>query len=160
MSEQNDMATCAADPQLLTEMGRLWEKHIAVTRQHLQIAHCFSAMRDFEKAFGKLKGVESLVFEVGHSHGKLEAGLIRLQLRQGGNPHVAGRWFVTEDGHASVVFPDVTTISCAGSDLGAELRGLLGRKQLKLIIDRVAMEANLASFLPDFGEHDTTEALS
>ncbi|MCS4088581.1 hypothetical protein [Rhizobium sp. BK176] len=154
MSEQSDMAAYAAamEPEVPTEMGKLWEKHLAVTRQHLRVANCFSALRDFEKGFGKLKGVGNLVFEIGHSRGQLEAGLIRLQLRKDDVFHVAGNWSVTEEGDATVEFAQVTTVSCPGPQLGTELRRLIGSKQLKLILDRVSMEANLASFLPEFGE--------
>jgi hypothetical protein len=161
MTEQRDVPQIVdAEPEALTAVGKLFEKHIAVTRTNLRIANSFSAMREFEKNIGKLKGVESLVFDPVGGRGGVSSGIIRLQLRKGGDAHVAGSWKVDDDGQAFVEFPGVASISCLGPNLGTELRRLLGSKQLKLIIDRVVMEANLASFLPDFGEDATADALS
>jgi hypothetical protein len=78
-------------------------------------------------------------------------GFIRLRFREDGISHVAGHWIVTEDGHATVAFPEVTNVSCPGPQLGMELRKLLGSPRLKRIIDRAITESNLAAFLPDFG---------
>ncbi|MBY3155203.1 hypothetical protein HFO56_23050 [Rhizobium laguerreae] len=138
----------------LTEVGKLFEKHIAVAKMNLNIAQCFSAMRDFETRIGKLNGVRSLHFEPGPNRGGIAAGTVRLQLGDRVQALVAGHWNVTDNGYAIVEFPGVT-ISSRGHQFGMELKKLLWNGTLKLIIDRVTASADDALFLPDFGNTQT-----
>lgn len=159
-NQGNIVSQAGPEPEVLTAVGKLFEEHIAVTRKSLRVANSFAAMREFEKSVSKLKGVESLVFDPVSGRGGVASGVIRLRLRKDGDAQVAGSWRVDDDGQAFVEFPGVASISRPGPNLGTELRRLLGSKQLKLIIDRVVMETNLASFLPDFGDDPTVPSLS
>lgn len=143
--------TSDTENALLTEMGALFEKHIAVARTSLRIAQCFSAMRDFENKVSGLNGVEFLRFEPGNNRQYLEAGLVRLCLKPGGWSHVAGHWFVEADGTATIDFLVIPVITVRGPQLSAELLKVRLDGHLKLVIDAVAASAREADFLPDFG---------
>jgi hypothetical protein len=122
----------------LTEVGALFEEHIAVVRSGLRVANSFSAMRDFETKVSSLNGVESLRFEPLVNPLYVAAGLVRIRLSSGERSHIAGHWSVQRDGTATIDFIEIPVISVLGSRLSFELSKVRSDGRLKRIIGGLA----------------------
>jgi hypothetical protein len=95
--------------------------YLSITRYHLRISECFSALVRFEEFVSRYPGIDAIRFVPGSPNGFVASGTVVAWLGSPPTERVIGSWLVKEDGTGTVELGDHKFANMRGSDLSREM---------------------------------------